>query len=274
MEPYAGKALVITTILTRALTNHTGSFRSRSGLHYLRTLDDSPLFCDARVTADNTELIALIDDRRIVANASFRRIRVVPVKPGPTSVEGLQTRFLLFESYLRAREDWTHAYSIDASDVVVFRRPPSEPQQLAIGVDTAKRWLERLMAAQGYVPSPETRQMLHDHSAIMLNAGIVGGARANVLAFLEDFRRRSSRHSTVNDMILVNEYFVRPPVPLTLGYPHGPVHLPFWGIVKGCANETCRHAFLRRTRGVYWFGHKVPASWVRILREEHFCPSM
>ena len=268
MEAYVGKALILTTILTRSRTNHSGSFNKRSGLRYLRNLDDSPMFCDARVTDENTELIALTDDRDVVSGASFRRLRVVFVAPEQTSVECLQLRFLLIDRYLRARDDWTHAYSIDASDVVVLQRPPSEAQQLAIGADFAKGWLRRLMVAQGHAPSPEMRQMLRNDSAVMFNAGIVGGSRANVLAFLEDFRRRSSLHSKVNDMIPVNEYFLHAPVALTLGYPHGPVHLPFWGIVSGCANETCRHAFVRRTKGIYWFGHKIPSQWVRLLREK------
>ena len=160
---------------------------------------------------------------------------------------------------------------IDASDVVVFKRPPDSANQLVVGVDLAKAWFKGLMAAQNYTPSTRLKQIIHGKD-IMYNSGIIGGSRSNVLHFLSDFRNRSLAHPYAYDMVNVNEYFVNTNKNLTLGYPHGPVHLPFWAVVPGCSkNETCRHDFLRKTMGYYWFGHKIHHKWTSLLRNEHFC---
>ena len=55
------------------------------------------------------------------------------------------------------------------------------------------------------------------------------------------------------------------------GYPFGAVSLPMWGGLatshrdaagKHYCRGACRHQWLNATRGLYWFGHKVPMSWV------------
>ena len=72
---------------------------------------------------------------------------------------------------------------------------------------------------------------------------------------------------------------------LLTGYPHGPTNLPMYGAFhpehadepnatmadraetpgrrrKSCGGrEACRQAWLRRVRGLHWFGHKMPSSW-------------
>ena len=56
--------------------------------------------------------------------------------------------------------------------------------------------------------------------------------------------------------------------PSLRGYPDGPASLPPWatphtGPRKVCPDHNCRHSFLGKTRGYYWFGHKVPqGSWI------------
>ncbi len=72
-------------------------------------------------------------------------------------------------------------------------------------------------------------------------------------------------------MIHINEYFVNINKTLTLGYPYGPVHLPFWGSPIGCKDVWCRYKFLIETFGNYWFGHKIPIQWKKILENEYFC---
>ena len=270
MAVYGGRALIMTAILTQQESTHSGSFSKRRSIQYIEKLNNSPLFCDVKVTAQNTELIVLTDDA-LLRQKDFDRVKIVFLRLQTTSIIVQHLRFLVTERYLQARDDWTHAYMIDSSDVVIFRRPPLDGTQLAVGVDTAKKWIRNLMLAQNYSLSASMRHMLQNKSAVMFNAGIIGGSRLEMLAFLKDFRKRSSSHIKVNDMILVNEYFLHVRVPLTLGYPHGPVHLPFWGTPIGCWNVTCRHAFLRQSRGYYWFGHKIPGTWVHLLRTEHFC---
>ena len=89
-------------------------------------------------------------------------------------------------------------------------------------------------------------------------------------------------------MVLWNELHVEldggPHAPLT-GWPHGPANLPMYGALhpehadepnatmadraetpgrrrKSCGGrEACRQAWLRRVRGLHWFGHKMPSSW-------------
>ena len=67
--------------------------------------------------------------------------------------------------------------------------------------------------------------------------------------------------------------------PSLRGYPDGPASLPPWatphtGPRKVCPDHNCRHSFLGKTRGYYWFGHKVPqGSWINeYLRGFYFTP--
>eukprot|EP00966_Prymnesium_polylepis_P078848 1827490-Prymnesium_polylepis.1 len=54
------------------------------------------------------------------------------------------------------------------------------------------------------------------------------------------------------------------------GYPQGPVSYPMYGSLLGghcdamAAHKSgCRSAWLNRTSGLFWFGHKVPDYWFR-----------
>ena len=62
---------------------------------------------------------------------------------------------------------------------------------------------------------------------------------------------------------------------IVTGYPQGPVNLPMWGAFarahprhirngERCSLKLthCRHLWLNGTSGMYWFGHKLPWSWV------------
>ena len=261
-----GKLLLVTSILVHHPSRHFGSFAAHRAHGYVTRLADAPLFCDQRVTADNTRIVVLTDDRQL-ANASYRHTEFVLVPPSPDAMETNSYRFLCALEHLDSRKDWTHAHLIDASDVVPLRRPPTDANQLVVGVDTAKVWLQRLATAQHYAPSAALRGMMANRSAIMYNAGILGGSADRILEVLRALRHRIKAAPMVNDMIHLNEVLLHHHrAPLTLGYPHGPVHLPFWGTPAGCANEACRHEFLRTTMGRYWFGHKIPGTWVGILR--------
>ena len=83
----------------------------------------------------------------------------------------------------------------------------------------------------------------------MYNSGIVGGSRRRVLNMLNALRTRILARPSVYDMVHINEIFAHH----SALYPHGPLHLPFYDTPKGCADETCRHAFVNRTMGYYWF---------------------
>merc|ERR1719345_609156 len=50
---------------------------------------------------------------------------------------------------------------------------------------------------------------------------------------------------------------------LITGYPHGPTNLPMYGklLREHNCGKLCRHQWLNATRGMYWFGHKLPSSW-------------
>ena len=235
---------------------------------YVTRLADAPWFCNRRAIADDTRIVVLTDDVR-VANYSFRRTEFVLVPPPPEFVETNCYRFLRALNHLESRDDdWTHAYLIDASDVIPLQRPPMDEDQLVVGVDTAKTWLKRLAKNQNYTPSVAFSGMLTNRSAIMYNAGILGGSANRILKLLRALRHHINANPMVNDMIHLNEILVHDHTRLTLGYPHGPVHLPFWGIPIGCSKEACRHEFLRKTIGYYWFEHKIPQTWVGILRTD------
>lgn len=270
------KSLIVTVILTKNLSQHSGSFSKSKVTKYVENLNNSPMFCDTRVTPKNTEIVLLTDVKNL-NNKSFQNVNIVNVRGKNYTLDALSKRFLLIEDYIRTRDDWTHAYMIDASDVVIFKRPPNSVNQLAVGVDTAKKWIRDVISHKKYRQSDELKDMLHSYSKIMYNAGIVGGSRANILHFLSDFRNRSLEHADLvgaMDMVYLNEYLVHTDKNLTLGYPHGPVHLPFWAVVRGCANQTCRHNFIRKTMGYYWFGHKIPSTWTGILKNEYFCANI
>lgn len=74
---------------------------------------------------------------------------------------------------------------------------------------------------------------------------------------------------------------------LLLGYPHGPTNLPMYGGLSSAhldpgktaaageqppqcwGSEACRQGWLRNagSRSLYWFGHKMPASWRYLLMD-------
>ena len=133
------------------------------------------------------------------------------------------------------------------------------------------------------------------------SAAIVGGRRAAFAPALAtvahqlraNFARRAAAggaDGTVpfwgEDMVVWNAIArERPPSALLAGYPHGPANLPMYGAFhpehadepnatmadraetpgrrrKSCGGrEACRQAWLRRVRGLHWFGHKMPSSW-------------
>ena len=77
------------------------------------------------------------------------------------------------------------------------------------------------------------------------------------------------------DMVVWNE--VAHTQRIIAGYPLGPVNLPMWGAFPRahprrsrsgafCSLKTtrCRHAWINVTRRLYWFGHKLPMSWVHL----------
>lgn len=268
MRAFEGRVLLITSIFIHNPSRHAGSFDVRKSNGYITHLEDSPLFCDRRVTSDNTRTVVLTDDVRLTHHP-VKRTKMVLVPSSNATMETNSYRFLRILRHIEGDGWWTHAYTFDASDVTVLQRPPVDIDQLSVGVDHvdhAKGWLRRLMVAQNYTPSTALQRMLADKKAVMYKAGNVGGSRHRLLSALRAFRRRSLTRPLVYDTIHVNEIFVHNRTSLTLGYPHGPLHLPFRGTPKGCFDQRCRHVFLRNTMGYYWFGHKIPRTWISLLR--------
>ena len=60
------------------------------------------------------------------------------------------------------------------------------------------------------------------------------------------------------------------------GYPVGPVNFPMWGGLCRMwqphntehdglpCKQLCRHRWVNNTRGMYWFGHKIPYTWLQL----------
>lgn len=264
------KIIIITAIITGKLSEHKGSFSHKKIISYAEQLDSSPMFCDVKTTYNNTQIVILTDSAALYSH-KFNNTLIVKVETNKNFTETNSYRFILIEEYLKKRKNWLYSYMIDASDVVIFKRPLTQPNQFVVGVDNAKKWLGNLMLFQNYTPSYNLQVMIKSKHKIMYNSGIVGGSRSNVLHFLKYFKTRYYEYPKVYDMIHVNEYFVNTNKTLTLGYPYGPVHLPFWGTPIGCKDVQCRHKFLRETIGNYWFGHKIPIQWKKILENEYFC---
>jgi len=90
----------------------------------------------------------------------------------------------------------------------------------------------------------------------------------SVVARYDLFNRLASaeqRMAPGSDMVLWTVEALK--YPSLRGYPDGPASLPPWatphtGPRKVCPDHNCRHSFLRKTRGYYWFGHKVPQGWI------------
>ena len=125
---------------------------------------------------------------------------------------------------------------------------------------------------------------------------------ARLAAFRRSVSGNATRYKTGADMVLWNwaalEAHARPWRPpaapatpagsaaraaraaVITGYPWGPVNYPMWaklstgGLcagshhgVHGYCNSECGYQWLNRTGlGAYWFGHKLPRSWLNLLR--------
>ena len=61
MKMFESKSLILTVILTNKLSLHPGSFSKSMVISYMQKLDDSPMFCDTRVTQNNTEMVVITD---------------------------------------------------------------------------------------------------------------------------------------------------------------------------------------------------------------------
>ena len=71
------------------------------------------------------------------------------------------------------------------------------------------------------------------------------------------------------DMFFANRLLAAAAAAPLTGHPRGPVNLPMWAVVPGCSAHACRHEFLRRTMGTYWFGHKIPPTWTAVFRHAY-----
>lgn len=191
-------------------------------------------------------------------------------------------RWLLVERVLRGLGEWSCAYAIDATDVAVLRVPPCEAlrdDELMVGAEAenSKGWLHKagrrtgvhaLLATPAYLSWLAKR----DGDGVVANCGVVGGPRARLLRALGEVGRHllaalrgaAPANASGIDMAVWNlALFNRSDV--LLGYPRGPTTLPFWGALSKrhrCAGP-CRHAWLNATRGLYFFSHKGPGTWLR-----------
>lgn len=146
------------------------------------------------------------------------------------------------------------------------------------------------------------RSFLANRSHPIYNSGIIGGRRSVWTAALKAVvdrleAHRASSHESVRhvvgaDMLLWNWAAISwrhsrghggRPISIVTGYPRGPVNFPMWAKlpsalgtmcpphlapdgVRPC-NSQCGYEWLNHTApGAYWFGHKLPRSWLNLVR--------
>ena len=206
-------------------------------------------------------------------------------------------RWLAYRDLL-ARMEWDCVFAIDLFDVQVFWLPRCDvlPPKLVLASDTSgtvawlhkaaqKTWLLNTTSSRFRTYLNLRRAKRQNRSTFAFNCGVAGGTRPVFEGALRQVTDRFLSHYTPAvhpplvagaDMVVWNELAQN----LTLegaltGYPHGPASYPMLGslahghcdavrFLRNSMNlkkEDCRRAWLNRTRGLYWFGHKVPGSW-------------
>lgn len=220
-----------------------------------------------------------------------------------TDVVAGDARWSHFDELLRGLA-WQCAFAIDLTDLFVLKLPVCarlNADTLYVSSDNfpaakISLWLHSRAVRTGLNRSwvgerAYLSDAFHNTSRLVYNCGIVGGTRGGAFERLLSFvaRRFREHWSTAppllagGDMVLWNEAALEPGLRVETGYPFGPVNFPMWGALVGqhrrvgaithtdprsggrraCVGR-CRHEWVNATRGLFWFGHKTPSSWLRL----------
>lgn len=190
--------------------------------------------------------------------------------------------------------------------VVELPRCSQMPSALHVGSDACSTRIKSWLAGRSRSTrlndtfDESFRSFLSDNSTVY-NSGAVGGTRdvfkpalhwlvTRLRAFRATAVGNATRHLAGADMLLWNlaaRSAVASATGVVTGYPHGPVNLPMWAkpTLNGlCAstsrplhpgalqsrttcNSNCGYSWLNSSGlGRYYLGHKLPRSWLNMLR--------
>lgn len=292
-QSHHGISIVVTSFLVGAPNKHTygatsfaqlstgrlpnGSIAWKSPASRVYGVVDKLRSVSPALCTPNTALLVAHDVAGIPAVKDG--VRYHHVDPDATS-NSMNRRW---EIYSRILREYTFdcVYAIDATDVAVLWMPSclALPERLVIGSDGAsmgvKQWLRKQARMSGLLNSTTAafHALLHDHTGRMAvrNAGIVGGRRAVFEGALSTVVNRMAGLTEIGDMVAWNEVALTQGDRLITGYPRGPTNLPMYGklMPEHKCPRLCRHKWLNETRGMYWFGHKLPGSWFKYADYRH-----
>ena len=247
--------LFLTAFLVRTKNYHGGSFVTRETS--VATYLSSPGFCH------NSSEVHILHDVPLTRNYKPFAFAHFFLVQSNGNISSNEFRFVLFRNHLTkfiSRHE--HIYLTDLSDVTVLMQPPVHGE-LVVASDSqnARPWLWLKGQLIGYPKEDTYMQLLHNRTVFMYNCGIIGGPSPVLRSFLDALVNQLvlfwSSRPVQNmcygaDMFFVNKLLYASPPPLT-GHPKGPVNLPMWAVVPGCKTHDCRHRFLNKTMGTYWF---------------------
>lgn len=185
----------MTTVITSLLTS--GSDPQRPGVRLPATLDP------VRVLADSLRGVPLVVLADQVDEGTTSNITVVRAPAAAENVYHHRWRVAL--EYLKANDDISDAWLVDATDVELINPPPEfPPNTLYLGFEhtvVGCQWMRK--------HHPSQREWIERNAdRTLLNPGITGGRRdtlINWLADLDAFWSSADRSADVGDMGEVNE---------------------------------------------------------------------
>jgi hypothetical protein len=295
----AGTAVVLAAYLTHKTNTHSaggfGKPAADDSRHLVtqvtRLFKLSPGLCELSVSV---HIVHDLSNRTATNLPQLPRVVWHQAQPTHVPMSPIDQRWSNYARILR-RSAWDCAFAIDLTDVMILRIPACTTlrPQLYIGQDNCNprlvRWLENL-AVETRLNGSLARALRDRMEAgkqrasrvWVYNCGTVGGIRSVFEAALHRVVHRLHAHWTATaynsssmrfgDMVVWNEVAAGM-APIT-GYPAGPVNYPLWGALcpdhqddtgRFCAG-CCRHAWVNATRGRYFFGHKLPMSWLQLQR--------
>ena len=267
--------LFVTAFLVRTKNYHGGSFLAKESI--VTTYLSAPAFCDQKRKNIEVHVMHDVILTRNYTRFGFAHFYMVNSNSNITSNE---FRFLIFRNHIARMTHHQDIFLTDIADVTVLYPPPVQ-DQLIVSSDAqgSKHWLWTKGRLIGYAKEDAYMQSLRNGRAFVYNCGIIGGRLSVIWPFLEAIVNELVRFWSLRpvqdtcygaDMFFVNKLLFRSSVEPLTGHPRGPVNLPMWAVVPGCNTHECRHQFLRKTMGFYWFGHKIPVTWTSVFRQS-FC---
>ena len=286
---------------TRNIHNGPGSFTTTSNANGLYWAIDTFLGMSPGLCRTGVQVHIVHDVGN--AAATHRGVSLHAFEP-EANFPGGDRRWGLYSRVLGLLADrWACAWAVDM-DVAAIALPRCGALRSLLHVgsdacsDKIKWWINRASRQTLLNTTWDERfqQFLEDRRRPVYNSGIVGGRRAvfwpalrAVVARLDAHRATQPPLAVGADMLLWNwaaAVWVADAAGSGLGsgvvsgYPHGPVNLPMWAKLPHGANiicpphwpdgrqcnSPCGYAWLNTSLGNYWFGHKLPRSWLNLLR--------